>query len=154
VVDGSRPFTSARDPLEERLSRGSVVVALTKSDLGEVADPVAVLGAIQSTDSWAIPVSSLTGEGMIELRAALAVELGAGSPGGLASAIANPRHTDAITRARAALARAGNAADTRAPGEIVALELRESLAAIGEVSGRQASEELLERIFARFCIGK
>jgi tRNA modification GTPase len=40
------------------------------------------------------------------------------------------------------------------PGEIVALELREALAAIGEVTGRQASEELLERIFSRFCIGK
>jgi tRNA modification GTPase len=34
------------------------------------------------------------------------------------------------------------------------LELRDALAAMGEVTGRNASEELLERIFARFCIGK
>ncbi|HEY6196069.1 MAG TPA: tRNA uridine-5-carboxymethylaminomethyl(34) synthesis GTPase MnmE, partial [Candidatus Eisenbacteria bacterium] len=49
---------------------------------------------------------------------------------------------------------AAAAAEAGAPGEIVALELRESLAALGEVTGRNASEELLERIFARFCIGK
>ena len=88
---------------------------------------------------------------------AISVQLGAGKPGGLASAVANPRHTDALTRAHEALSRARDLAEAdgaAAPGEIVALELREALAAIGEVTGRQASEELLERIFARFCIGK
>jgi len=58
------------------------------------------------------------------------------------------------SRDRGRHGRASDAAAAGSPGEIVALELRESLAAIGEVSGRQASEELLERIFARFCIGK
>ena len=161
VVDGSRPFDPAGDPLPAQLAGRRVVVALTKSDLGEVADARAVLAAVQGAASatpWlgarAARVSAVTGEGLVEVRAALAEELGAGAPGGLASAVANPRHTDALARSRAALARAGEAADTSAPGEIVALELRESLAAIGEVSGRQASEELLERIFSRFCIGK
>ena len=80
--------------------------------------------------------------------------LGADRAGGLAGAVANPRHADALSRARAALGRATAAAEQGAPGEIVALELRESLAAVGEVTGRNASEELLERIFARFCVGK
>ena len=99
-------------------------------------------------------VSAVTGDGLDELRATLGALLGAGRNGGLTGAVANPRHTDALARARAALGRASDAAAAGSPGEIVALELRESLAAIGEVSGRQASEELLERIFARFCIGK
>jgi tRNA modification GTPase len=109
---------------------------------------------MQADAWWAVNVCALTREGLAELRASLADLLGAGNPGGLASAVANPRHTDALARARAALARAGATADSGAPGEIVALELRESLAAIGEVTGRHASEELLERIFSRFCIGK
>ena len=50
--------------------------------------------------------------------------------------------------------RASEVATQGAPGEIVALELREALAAVGEVTGRQVGEDLLERIFARFCIGK
>jgi tRNA U34 5-carboxymethylaminomethyl modifying GTPase MnmE/TrmE len=36
----------------------------------------------------------------------------------------------------------------------VALELREAIAALGEVSGRHVDAEVLDRIFARFCIGK
>jgi tRNA modification GTPase len=94
---------------------------------------------------------------MIELEAAISVQLGADTPGGIASAVANPRHTDALARARGALSRARDLSEVNGaapPGEIVALELREALAAIGEVTGRQASEELLERIFSRFCIGK
>jgi len=62
--------------------------------------------------------------------------------------------SSALARARAALGRAAAVARGGMPGEIVALELRECLEAIGEVTGRSASEELLDRIFHRFCIGK
>ena len=154
VVDGSRPFEPAEDPLLPQLAGRNVILAMTKSDLGIVVDPDALIGAMKAAEFWGLHVSSVTGEGLVELKAALAVQLGAGSPGGLAGAVANPRHTDALARARGALARASDVAASGSSGEIVALELRESLAAIGEVSGRHASEELLERIFARFCIGK
>ena len=154
VVDGSQPFEPAGDPLLAQLENRNVILVLTKEDLGVVVDPMEPIRAMKAGESWATNVSTVTGEGMIELRAAIAVQLGAGERGGLAGAVANPRHTDALARARASLARADEAAAAGAPGEIVALELRESLAAIGEVSGRHASEELLERIFARFCIGK
>jgi tRNA modification GTPase len=149
VVDGSEAYDPAGDPLPAQLAGRNVIAAITKSDVAEVVRPLELANATQ-----AVRVSSKTGEGLGELAAAIGTQLGAGSPGGLASAVANPRHTDALARARASLARAGEAATSGAPGEIVALELRESLAAIGEVTGRHASEDLLERIFARFCIGK
>lgn len=72
----------------------------------------------------------------------------------LAAAVANPRHVDALERSRAALARAAAAARDGLPGELIALELREALAAVGEVTGREVGEDLLDRIFSRFCIGK
>jgi tRNA modification GTPase len=149
VVDGSEAYDPAGDPLPGELAGRNVIAAITKSDVAEVVQPLELANATQ-----AVRVSAKTGEGLGELSAAIGTQLGASSPGGLASAVANPRHTDALGRARASLARAGEAAASGAPGEIVALELRESLAAIGEVTGRHASEELLERIFARFCIGK
>jgi len=149
VVDGSEAYDPAGDPLPAELAGRNVIAAITKSDVAEVVQPLELANA-----THAVRVSSKTGEGLGELSAAIGTQLGARSPGGLASAVANPRHTDALARARASLARAGEAAASGAPGEIVALELRESLAAIGEVTGRHASEELLERIFARFCIGK
>ena len=99
------------------------------------------------------PIPRGTGDGLEALRATLADALGAGRNGAM-SALANPRHAEALARARGALERAAAAAGSRAPGEIVALELREGLAAIGEVTGEAVGEDLLDRIFSRFCVGK
>jgi len=154
VVDGSVPFDPAGDPLLAQLEGRNAVIAMTKADLGVVLDPMDPIRAAELGEWWAFNVSVVTGQGLIELKSAISVQLGAGTPGGLASAVANPRHTDALARARGALGRAGDVAAGGRSGEIVALELREALAAIGEVTGRHASEELLERIFSRFCIGK
>jgi tRNA modification GTPase len=66
----------------------------------------------------------------------------------------NHRHREVLLRAQAALAQF--AADVRAeePAEILAADLRGAVAALGELSGEQVSEEILDSIFARFCIGK
>jgi tRNA modification GTPase len=100
-----------------------------------------------------VPVSATRGDGLGDLRRALAGRLGVGA-GEPDTPVTHPRHAEALARARAALGRAAAAAEDGRPGEIVALELREALSAIGEVTGRTASEDLLERIFSRFCIGK
>ena len=157
VVDGSQPFDPTGDPLPAQLKGRNVVIAVTKADLEVVVDPSQPWRAAEPAEFLGVHVSAATGEGMIELKAAISVQLGAGTPGGIASALANPRHTNALSRAHGALARARDLSEVNgggAPGEIVALELREALAAIGEVTGRNASEDLLERIFSRFCIGK
>ena len=65
----------------------------------------------------------------------------------------NARHIDALRRAQASLEEARRAAGV-APGEIVAGEIRVALGALGEVTGEAVAPDLLERIFARFCIGK
>jgi tRNA modification GTPase len=68
--------------------------------------------------------------------------------------VTNSRHIDALGRASTAIAAARAAADAGEPGEIVAGEVRLALEALGEVTGEAAAPDLLERIFARFCIGK
>jgi tRNA modification GTPase len=64
----------------------------------------------------------------------------------------NARHVDLIAHAREALTRATDAID--AGNEMVALELREVLDALGGVLGRMSPDDLLGRIFSGFCIGK
>jgi tRNA modification GTPase len=101
-----------------------------------------------------VRVSATRGDGLDALRAALVAHLGGenGTRGDLGGASGNPRHVLALERARAALVRAAEVA--AGPGEIVAIELREALAAIGEVTGEGVGEDLLDRIFGRFCVGK
>ncbi len=154
VVDGSQPFEPEGDLLVASLTGRRVLVVVNKSDLPQQVSEPALWAHVTAETSRIVHVSSTTGEGLDAVRQALTELLGGQDSGGLAGAVANPRHADALSRARAAAQRATAVAAEGAPGEIVALELREALSAIGEVTGRHASEELLERIFARFCIGK
>ncbi len=154
VVDGTETSLVPDPILHTSLAGRNVVVALTKADLPAGASEAERSHALGEHGPRVVRVSAATGEGLDELRSAMRSALGADRAGGLSGAVANPRHTDALTRSRDALRRAAEVAQRGEPGEIVALELRESLAALGEVTGRNASEELLERIFARFCIGK
>jgi tRNA modification GTPase len=155
VLDVGEALTAEDQAVAGRLEGRRVLVALNKCDRPKRIDRAAVATHMNGATWRTVEVSAITGVGLDALRAALAELAGAGTAGTRGGPVAaHPRHVDALERARAALERASEAAAAGASGEIVAFELRESLDAIGEVSGRRASEELLDRIFSRFCIGK
>lgn len=97
-----------------------------------------------------IAVSALTGYGMTELTLSLDT-LAFGRPGGESLAL-NERHLQAIANARNGLDQA--ARNPAAPAEILALHLRDSLDALGGVTGQITPDDVLGRVFAAFCIGK
>ncbi|MEO5619180.1 MAG: tRNA uridine-5-carboxymethylaminomethyl(34) synthesis GTPase MnmE, partial [Candidatus Eisenbacteria bacterium] len=130
-----------------------VIVALNKSDLPCCVSESEVARLLNGAEHRCVRVSARSGDGVDRVRKALAGITGA-EDGTLSAAVSNARHTEALGRARSALSRAARSACAGAPGEIVALELRESLGAIGEVTGQAVGEDLLDRIFARFCVGK
>ena len=129
-----------------------VVVALNKVDLV----PVAGKPSSFSRTGWrAVPVSALTGEGMEELRVELlGAGIGAGEIGDLGVVVTTKRVHDVLRRTRDALGRARASAENGAPNEFVALDTREAIAAISEVTGEVTSEEILNNIFGQFCVGK
>ena len=96
-------------------------------------------------------VSAVTGEGMPELASALKARLmGEESDGEL---LVLERHRDALSRTLEALVEAEAAARERRD-EFVAASLRRGLHALGEITGETATEELLNLIFSKFCLGK
>ena len=68
--------------------------------------------------------------------------------------VASARHRDNLQRAAAALARAEQAAAAALGGELVAADLRNAVSHLEEIIGIVASDDVLNRIFAQFCIGK
>jgi tRNA modification GTPase len=155
VVDGSTALHSEDRAIAGALVDKPVLVAINKMDRAAAFDESAVLGAFEGGAPSAVRVSALTGAGIPALKGELSRLLGAGSGGTrLGAATGNPRHAEALGRARASLGRAREAVRSAMPGEIVALELREALAAIGEVTGDAVGEDILARIFSRFCVGK
>ena len=88
------------------------------------------------------------------LRRALAELLWAGEPLRDTPTLSNLRHIGLVERAAEALARAAEAADAAAPEELLLADLQDARAALEEVTGKRTADDVLQRIFARFCIGK
>jgi tRNA modification GTPase len=93
-------------------------------------------------------VSARTGEGMAALRREIGVRLAACQELGVFGGL--PRQREALTRAAAALEGIG----PEVPAEVAAGALRAGLHVLGEITGETATEELLDRIFSTFCVGK
>jgi tRNA modification GTPase len=102
-----------------------------------------------------VRVSALTGQGLAELieRSTQLLAQGRGDGAGIIASTA-ARCRESLTSCREALARGASAAQSKRGDEIVALEIREALEHLGRVLGTVYTDDILDRIFSRFCIGK
>ncbi len=129
-----RLIVTEGDPPDPGPAPSDIVVA-SKADLGGPSPP----GALR--------VSSVTGEGVAALAAIVAERLS--GIAGEAGAVANARQASALGAARQALLRA-----LAAPDELAAEALRDAARALDALIGRVDAEDVLDDIFARFCLGK
>jgi tRNA modification GTPase len=145
---------AAADPqaagyLEERArlpAEVPVTVVFNKIDLA-VPTPAA------SEAITSVRLSALTGEGFDTLATHLKACMGF-DPGGTDALSARARHLEALARVDAHLVQAARQLAARNAPELLAEELRRAQQALAEIVGAESSDELLGRIFARFCIGK
>jgi tRNA modification GTPase len=100
-----------------------------------------------------LAISAATGEGLAELITAIADALGARlSDEGLT--IARDRQRVALEAAAEAITRAADAIVRGEPPELAAVDLQDALDALAELVGLTSIEDVLDRLFATFCIGK
>jgi tRNA modification GTPase len=130
------------------------VVVISKADLPLRLDP-----GILRSQTAGLPtfnLSVVTGEGFPDFVAALSARCRAADNSQVSAAPApNFRHRDALERAAVHLeTAAAQLLSQEVALDCMAIELRAALAALGEITGQTATEEILERIFARFCVGK
>ena len=140
LVDGSRPQT-AQDAETLALAKASgkpCLLLRTKRDLGGEGDGIAV--------------SSVTGEGLDELEAAVAALFP--TPPQSGTLLTNARQADAVTRALTSVRAALEALRGGMTPDVVLTEVEAASNALGELTGRTAREDMVARIFERFCVGK
>jgi tRNA modification GTPase len=102
----------------------------------------------------ALATSARTGAGLAALRAAILARVaGAGTPG-IDPVVTTARQRDGVARAAAALARASVVLGHAGREELAALELDEARRALAELRAGEVADEVLDELFARFCIGK
>ena len=100
-----------------------------------------------------VHLSAVTGAGESELVQALLERCGALSDGSLLLAL-NQRQADLATAAAAALKRSEQVAADGLPWDFWTIDLRQAIHSLGEITGEELTESVLDRIFSRFCIGK
>lgn len=145
LIDSSCEAASGAPP--EELPEGvPVIYAYNKIDLRST--PVT-----PAEQQGAVLLSAKTGAGIDSLRERLRDVAGVGDLGE-GSFTARQRHLDALARAQQRFAAGVTALREDRAGEIFAEELRLAQEALGEITGRFTSDDLLGRIFSEFCIGK
>lgn len=105
-----------------------------------------------------VEISALLDRGIEELREAIYNEaIGKKQEAGdkrQEIIISNMRHKISLEKAQKAILKAEGALDNALPGEFIAVELKEAMERLGEVTGAVTTEDMLDRIFSQFCIGK
>ena len=155
VVDGSVPLT-AEDLEVLRLAAESPrwIAVFSKCDLWNTkARSVGIVGK-GPAPAASVTLSSVTGGGLNELEKAVAALFPAGDPKEAGSLLTDQRQEEAVRRARDAVRRARTALDDGLTPDAVLTDAEEALDALGELTGRTAKEEIVSRIFSRFCVGK
>jgi tRNA modification GTPase len=132
------------------------ILVLNKSDL-PTRPTTEVLGTLSSRqDARCVEVSARTGAGLDRLQRMLVETAFSGkTPGNDATAtVTNLRHFEALTRAKESLILSRDSLERKQSSELVAVDLRNALDHLGEVTGEVTSEEILNNIFSKFCVGK
>ena len=148
VCDGSQALTAEdRAAMEAAQAAPRAIAVLNKSDLGSLVSPEDLpFDRVYS-------LSAKTGAGIPELKAALESLFGGSTPCD-GSILTNPRQAEAIGRACGALDRAIAGLSAGFTPDAVLTDVEEAMGAMGEVTGRTVREDITNRIFERFCVGK
>lgn len=147
VVDGSGEITDEdRKVIAQAEAAPKGIVVLSKRD---IAEPDAEI----TTALPVVSLSSVTGDGMDELERVIAEQFPLPEvPAG--EILTNVRQADAVKRAIEYMRSALDAMRAGMTPDIVLTETEGAMSALGELSGRTVREDVTNRIFQRFCVGK
>lgn len=157
VVDGSAPLMEADREMIGRHADKKRLIVVNKADLPSQVDPTAFSDCTPGSRSACPPVriSAKTGEGLDALRDRIrALVLRPDFEPGEGAVVTRVRHQAALQKAHEALLNAGASVRAGLSGEFVAMDLRGAIDALGEITGAVSTDDILDRIFRDFCIGK
>jgi tRNA modification GTPase len=150
VIDGSRPFSEQDRRLHSLCGGQRVIQIRNKTDL-----PQRLKLPAEIQISTSVGVSAKTGNGLEDLKDLIeSIALSTNSISSEFDAVVNERQADALRRAIYSLTLCMQDMCDGASCEIFAQQMRTGLNAIGEIVGSTTTDDILDRIFSSFCIGK
>ncbi|MGQ9502108.1 MAG: tRNA uridine-5-carboxymethylaminomethyl(34) synthesis GTPase MnmE [Anaerolineae bacterium] len=153
VVDGSCPLEAADFEIATLIGEQPAVVAVNKCDLPASTRADTTRSILPSAPH--VRISALTGQGIEDLESTILEKILGGQV--LTSdmpLVSNARHKAAISQAREHVLAAIEGHQKGLSTDLVAIDVREAVDALGEITGETVTTDLLETIFSQFCIGK
>jgi tRNA modification GTPase len=151
VLDASQPASSEDQELLKHAEQRPTIIVENKADLQcPCGSDIPV-----RDDTTHLRTSALTGDGIPELRTAILRHV-TGDVFSITESgfLTNARHQSLVRDSLAALTNAENAVANRVPHEMLLLDLYSALRPLDEISGATTTDDILNLIFSRFCIGK
>ena len=145
VVDASREFTPEDARLLEIAPRRTLCL-LNKTDLTQKVDADFISGEYNIP---VLQVSAVTGAGLDQVKQALLQRINPGE-----APIVAQRHLEAMARALQAAEDALSALDAGFPADVCGVDLARCGDALSEITGENARESVIDRVFRDFCVGK
>jgi tRNA modification GTPase len=153
VIDQSRPLNQDDLHIMAKAEKDKSLVLFNKIDLASKINEDELNGVLDGMR--VVKISALTGEGIDGLRKAIRDHVITADVDSTSSHVApNLRHRTALMDAFKYF---GNASDNMREGlplEVIALDLKSGLEALGEIIGETTNDEIIEKIFSEFCLGK
>jgi tRNA modification GTPase len=152
VVDGSQPVDAGDRLIWDRCPVDRRLLVLNKTDLPAAQAQERVEAALGAPVDFT--VSALTGQGVDILEKGLIQRLETEKQADTESVPPNSRHLVELKNARDVLSGMMLDVESGATYDVLAFQLREALDALDRITGASASEDVLNHIFERFCLGK
>lgn len=153
MFDASQPLNDADLELLQIANSNQSILILNKVDLSMVLKPQVLIDHCPKTR--VVQTAITEDKGIEALKTAMREELiGGESALGESPIITNARHQDALRRAHDGLINVITSLENEMPPDLVSVDLRISLDALGDIVGKTTTEDILDRIFSQFCVGK
>lgn len=150
VLDRSEPLSDEDLALLQELRDRPAIAVLNKSDLPQQLDEEKLAGLVQKT----VEISARSGEGADALVEAISQMLHLSDIDPTAPLVANERQRVCLQKSAAALQEAADAAAMGVTLDAVTVCLDEAISPLLELTGRKASDAVVNAVFANFCVGK
>jgi tRNA modification GTPase len=140
--------------LRELVGDRPLIVVGNKQDLLSAGTDATTLLRPLAGTAPVVPVAASTGVGLDALATQI-VETALGAPlSAVSPTTVNARHRAALVRVDESLKRARESAAADMPADFVAIDLKDAIAAMGEITGDAIADEVIDTVFAQFCVGK
>ena len=151
VLDNSRGLDDEDKEIINFIKDKKYIVLLNKMDLESKIDKEALK---ELNSKYIIEISAKTGSGLDKFKEVIKELFFSGKVASKDVMITNTRHKEALIRAKESLEASKNALDNTFAIDLASIDLRNAWKSLGEINGDTVEEDIIDKIFSKFCLGK